>query len=741
MSSPSKPSLKKPKKTQKPPLSFLRRFLLKIVRPLPFSSLPLKPILLGLLLLLTVAFILFVKDLPNPKNLSGDDYPESSLIFAKDGELLYEFFADRKRVPVKKQDLPDHLIQATLAIEDANFYHHLGFDFRGIVRATWRTLTGKRLEGGSTLTQQLVKNALLTQERTVKRKVKEAFLTLFTEILYTKDEILEMYLNQTPYGGTAWGIEAAAQTYFKKPAQDLSLAESALLAGLPAAPTAYSPFSHPDRAKSRQTTVLSRMVETKSISREEADQALSVDLNLAAPTTQIKAPHFVFFVRDYLVDRYGEAVVDTGGLRVTTTLNLPWQEDLETIIASETARLARARVGNGAILVTEPKTGKIRAMIGSKDYFAEDVDGKFNVTTASRQPGSSIKPLNYAIGLDQGKFTAATVFNDMPTCFVQAGQKNYCPSNYDNLFHGPVSLRYALGNSFNLPAVKALYLNGLENFVASASAMGISTFQDPKNYGLSLTLGGGEVRMIDMATAFAVLANGGVRQDLTSIEKVLDRQGQTLEEYQYIPGRRVLSMEASWIVHHILSDDSARSAVFGAGSDLYVKGHPEIAAKTGTTNDRKDNWTIGFSPSQVTVVWIGNNDNSPMSAIASGSVGASSIFAKTVKATLNEEEKSQAPLRPVQVVGRNVCNQTGTLPPPEGCETRYEYFIDRFGPPAPVSLRQTILVDKDTGYPVQRGEEKTNVEFQDHVVVTDLLGTILCLDCSPLAPPSPVIVR
>lgn len=690
------------------------------------------------LLVITPFCLVFFKDLPNPRRLTGN-YPESTLISDQTGKTLYEFYSEKNRQTATLTDISPNLINATLAIEDHAFYRHWGFDLKGLIRASWKTIFKGKLQGGSTITQQLVKNALLTQERTIKRKLKEAVLTLATELLYSKDHILEMYFNQTPYGGTAWGAETAAQTYFGKQAKDLSLAEAALLAGLPAAPSAYSPFSHPDRAKARQELVLARMVETKMISQDEAEKAKETKLIYQDPGISIQAPHFVFYIREYLVDKYGERTVDEGGLNVTTTLDLALQTKLELMLATEAASLSRFRVSNGAILVTEPKTGKIRAMIGSKDYFAEDIDGKFNVTTALRQPGSAIKPINYAIGIDRGKFTAATIFNDMPTCFT-GGPKRYCPDNYDNLFHGPVALRYALGNSFNIPAVKALYLNGVEDFVASASAMGLSTFTDPTRYGLSLTLGGGEVKMTDMAVAFGTLANGGLRQNLTGIEKVTDRNGQVLEDYQHIPGERVLSMEASWIIHHILSDDGARSAVFGSHSQLYVKNHPEVAVKTGTTNDKRDNWTIGFSPSMVTTVWVGNNDNSPMSAVASGTTGASSIFAKAMLLVL-ENKQTDLPPRPAKVVGKNVCNQTGALPPPEGCETRYEYFLDRFGPPPPTALRRDILIDKDTGAPVQPGENKPNAEWQNHLATLDLLGTVLCLDCTVTASPSAVTIH
>jgi len=696
-----------------------------------FKRIPKRWAAVGLVFLTLAGLVLFyliISSLPSPKKLSSFQYPASTLIYDRNDNLLYQIYDDQNRVLVKLNDLSDHLVKATLAIEDKNFYHHHGFDFKGIARAFYKTILGKRLEGGSTLTQQLVKNALLTPERTVERKAKEAILTLATEAIYSKDQILEMYFNQTPYGGTAWGVEAAAKTFFAKSSKDLTLAEAALLAGLPAAPTKYSPFAHPDLAKERQKMVLDKMLETEVISGQDYQRAIEEKLNFASPNTKISAPHFVFYVKEKLVEKYGQAVVDQGGLRVKTTLDLAVQDYAQQTVASEISKLERYNVTNGALLVTQPDSGEILAMVGSKDYFADDIDGKFNVTTALRQPGSSIKPINYATGLVLSKATLATVFNDNPSCFAVSGQKLYCPKNYDGLFHGSVQLRFALGNSFNIPAVKMLGLNGLESFVATASAMGIESFKDPSLYGLSLTLGGGEVKMTEMATAFGTLANGGIRQDLMSILEVKDRNGDVIEEYQKPAGRRVVPMEATYLISHVLLDNGARSAAFGSSSELVVKNHPEVSVKTGTTNDRRDNWTIGYTPGVVVTVWVGNNDNSSMSAVASGVTGASPIWNKTISFVL-KDKKQEWPVKPANVIGKTVCNLTGLLPPPEGCSSRFEYFIKGTEPTQIENLRQTILIDKDTGGPVQPGEEKQNVEFQEHPVVVDPYGTINCLDC------------
>ena len=685
---------------------------------------------LVVLILIGGGVVYILKDMPNPKILSGDTYPESSQLLDRNGKLIYEIYADKRRTAVSLTQIPDGLKKATLAIEDANFYNHGGFDVRGIIRGLWRTIVDRRLQGGSTLTQQLVKNALLTPERTWKRKIKEAVLTVATEALYSKDQILEMYFNQTPYGGTMWGVEAAANGIFNKDVKDLDLAESALIAGLPASPTFYSPFAHPDAAKARQVLVLKRMKELGEITTEQMETAEKEDLPYYVNKSEIQAPHFVFYVKELLTEKYGAKTVNEGGLKITTTLDLDLQNYTQEIVATEIAKLKKMHVTNGALLVTEPKTGQILAMVGSKDYFANDIEGKFNVTTALRQPGSSIKPLNYAAGLESGKVTAASIFNDQPTCFKVEGQRSYCPTNYGNAYHGIQTLRTSLGNSLNIPAVKMLRLNGVESFVASASAMGISTFKNSADYGLSLTLGGGEVMMTDMNVAFGALANMGIKQELTPILSVSDRHGKVLDEYSYVPGDRVLSRETSYIVSNILSDDGARSMVFGSGSMLNIKGHPEVSVKTGTTNDLRDNWTIGYTPDFVTTVWVGNNDNTRMSGVVSGTTGAAPIWNKVMTYILKNKTVKK-PTMPASVVGMQVCNLTGQLIPDGGCDSHYEYFKSEFVPNQKLSLSNNVLINKDTNTIVNDGETAPNTEWQMHQAVKDMSGVWVCLDCPP----------
>jgi penicillin-binding protein 1C len=684
----------------------------------------------AVVLMLIILSAIFLRDLPNPKKLNSGEYPSSSLIYDRNGKLLYEFFADKRRTEVPLDQIPKSVINATLAIEDANFYNHGGFDFKGIIRGLFRTFIERRLQGGSTLTQQLVKNALLTPERTWTRKIKEAILTIATELMYNKNQILEMYFNQTPYGGTIWGVEAAAKGIFGKDVKDLNLAESALISGLPGSPTKYSPFTHPEAAKARQMLVLRRMYELGMISEKEKTDAEGFDLKYSISKGKIEAPHFVFYVKQKLIEKYGEDKVNEGGLQITTTLDLDMQNYAEAAVATEMGKLKNMKVSNGAVLITDPRNGQILTMVGSKDYWATDIDGEFNVTTAFRQPGSSIKPLNYAVGIETGKVTAASVFDDNPTCFKVENQKPYCPTNYGGAYHGIQTLRNSLGNSLNIPAVKILKLNGVEAFVASASAMGLSTLKDPANYGLSLTLGGGEVMMTDMNTAYGVLANGGIKQNLESIIRVVDKTGKVLDETVTNPGERILSRETSYIISHILSDDGARSMVFGSGSLLNIKKHPEVSVKTGTTNDLRDNWTIGYTPDFVLAVWVGNNDNSKMGGVVSGTTGAAPIWNKVMTKILDGKTVKKQTM-PAGVVNMTVCNLTGKLPPDGGCESHVELFKKEYVPTERIALKQSILINKDTGRMVLEGENIPNAEWQEHTVVKDAANVTVCLDCSP----------
>ncbi|MEK7544480.1 MAG: transglycosylase domain-containing protein [Patescibacteria group bacterium] len=569
---------------------------------------------------------LWLRALPNPTLLTVRDIDVTTKVFDRNGALLYEIYADQNRTPLPLSEIPKHVIQATIAIEDKNFYTHQGFSLSGMIRAARETMLRGRVQGGSTITQQLIKSALLTPEVSISRKVKEILLAFWAERLFTKNQILEMYLNQVPYGGTAWGVESAAQTYFGKSAKNLTLAEAALLAGLPAAPTEYSPFgTHVDRAFSRQGEVLRRMVEDRYISEAQAREALSQEIHFARARIGIRAPHFVMYVKELLERRYGPRLVERGGLRIKTSLDLPIQERAEEIVNKQVTQLTSLRVGNGAALVTNPKTGEILAMVGSRDYFDSTREGNVNVTVALRQPGSSIKVVTYAAAMEKG-LTAASILDDSPVSYPQIGGPAYTPVNYDSKFHGFVPLRYALGNSYNIPAVRTIASIGVGAVIDKGRAMGITSWVDENRYGLALTLGGGEVTMLDMATVFGTLANGGTKMDLLPITEVSDYTGKIFERNRPNAHDNAVKPEVAWILGNILSDNNARINAFGPNSLLVIPGKT-VSVKTGTSNDKRDNWTVGYTPDFVTTVWVGNNNNAPMDPfLASGVTGAAPIW-------------------------------------------------------------------------------------------------------------------
>jgi len=605
----------------------------------------------GFIVCLIVLFInqlyLFVTDLPSPRNIGKVNFSQSSHLFDRNGRLLYEIYRYENRTKVDMQIFPKYIKQSTIAIEDKDFFQHNGISFfSGIMRAIKENLSAKSLQGGSTITQQLVKSALLTPERTIQRKIKEIILALWTEKLYTKQEILEMYLNQVPYGGSSYGIEEASKTYFNKSAKDLTLPEAALLAGLPQAPSLYSPYVNPDLATSRRNEVLKKMREQGYISEKEKKDAQASPLVVNPLKTTIKAPHFVFYVKSKLEEEYGIQQVEEGGLKVTTTLDLDIQEEAEKIVKEELEKVKSLNVGNGALLVTRPATGEILAMVGSADYFASP-SGAFNVTTALRQPGSSIKPIMYALSLEKG-FTAASVIDDSPIVFSIAGSQPYKPVNYDGRFHGKVPLRYALANSYNIPAVRVLNSIGVTNFVNFAKKLGISTWTDTSRFGLSLTLGGGEVYMTDMATAFGVFANSGDKVNITSVLRIEKNNN---EMYNLEPHRiKVQNSENAFIISDILSDSFARRIAFGSNSALEIPGY-KVAVKTGTTDEKKDNWTIGYTTDFLVTVWVGNNDNIPMNPyLASGVTGAAPIWNRMMTYLLTKYGNNTGFIKPETIV-------------------------------------------------------------------------------------------
>lgn len=704
-----------------------------------------------------------IMGLPSPRGLK--DYkiiPVSSKIYDRNGKLLYEIYKQQNRTPIKLKDIKPYVWQATVAIEDADFFKHGGISiFGGILRAVKDTFILKKgVQGGSTISQQLVKSALLYPERTIQRKIKEVILAIWMEQILTKQEILELYMNQVPYGGVTYGIQEASQTFFGKDAKDLDLHEAAMLAGLPRATSYYSPITNFDRAKRRQLEVLKRMEDLGYIDSQERQKAISKKLQITPPKDSIKAPHFVFYIRSLLEKQYGTKLIEEGGLKITTTLDYPTQASAEAILKSEIEKVKRLRIGNGATLITRPPTGEILAMVGSYDFFASP-SGSFNVTISdNRQPGSSIKPLNYAVGLDRKLVSPGTVFLDMPTCFLAPGQpKPYCPVNYDGKYHGPVSLRQSLASSYNIPAVKMLTLNSVEDFVASASSQfALSTIVDPRRYGLSLTLGGGEVKMIDMATAFSAFANEGIVKKLVPILKVTDKNGKTIYEYSdpnlkheirsplnypqtiKIGGQRAISKETAFLISNILSDNGARTPAFGATSQLVIK-NKTVSVKTGTTNDLRDNWTIGYTPNFLVAVWVGNNDNTPMSYLTSGVTGAAPIWNR-IMSELLENQPDLKMRQPDGIVGIEKCIyqqslsttqsvDVNTSPPPDAtnCQTRFEYYIKGTENDSGVDVKhETVPVNKTTG--ILTKPDDPDMEMQDKTIIVDKLGSMYCLDCS-----------
>jgi 1A family penicillin-binding protein len=630
--------------------------------------------LIGGLLFGGIAIAYYSRHLPSPTTLIQRDVELSTKIYDRNGELLYGVHGEKDRTLVKLEDVPPYLKDATIAIEDKNFYQHRGFDFTGILRSIRFIVTGRGLAGGSTLTQQLIKNALLTPERTLTRKIKEFILALQIERRYGKDEILQMYLNEVPYGGQAWGIEAASQMYFGKKTPELTLAEATLLAGLPVAPTAYSPHANFEAAKWRQEQVLRRMVEDGYLTQEEADAVKNEELKIRPLGANIRAAHFVMYVRQLLAERYGDKMVEEGGLRVTTTLDVKMQEEAEHIVYEEVNKAAGLLVGNGALLAMEPKTGQILVMVGSKDYFDETTDGNVNVTLRDRQPGSSIKPITYVTAFKQG-YTPASLVMDVKTTFPGGvGLPDYTPENYDGKFRGPIQFRYALGNSINVAAVKVLKLVGIPAMLETAHAMGITTLNEPERYGLSLTLGGGEVKLLDIINAYATFATGGIHREPVALLKVEDKNGKVLEEWRATEGRRVLTEEQAYLISEILSDNNARLEAFGEWSPLRVSGY-QVAVKTGTTDDKKDNWTIGYMPSLAVGVWVGNNDNTPMHPrLASGITGAAPIWNRAMTAFLPRFSKESF-VRPSGIVTATVDKLSGMLPGDGTEATREEIFI------------------------------------------------------------------
>ena len=595
-----------------------------------FHAIPWKKLfIIGLAtgLLFASAILLWVAtlEIPTLDGFEARRITQSTKIYDRTGEvLLFDLHEDIRRTVVPLEDMTRHLKNATIAIEDSEFYEHQGIRPTAILRAVLvnlRVIDGIVGQGGSTLTQQVVKNTLLTREKTIARKVKEWILSLKVEQILTKDEILELYLNEVPYGGNIYGAEEAAQHFFAVSATELSLVQSAYLAALPQAPSRYSPYGNNiNLLEDRKNLVLARMRELGFITNDEYESAVAETVTFEQyGETNIKAPHFVFYVREYLEDTYGREAVYESGLKVISTLDYDLQKIGEEVVSEFAYKNEEDfNAENAALVAVDPNTGQILTMVGSRNYFDEEIDGKFNIATAKRQPGSTFKPFVYGAAFEKG-YTPETVVFDVPTQFSNTCEPSdfttgggcYSPVNYDAVFRGPMTLRNALAQSINIPAVKALHLAGVNNAISTATRLGISTLDKGAGfYGFSLVLGGGEVTPLDLAGAYATLANDGVRHPHTPILRIEDAAGTVLEEYEETPGEQVLSAQSARLVADVLTDIDARTPAYGANSFSF--GNQQVAVKTGTTNDFRDVWIVGYTPNIAVTTWGGNNDNSPI---------------------------------------------------------------------------------------------------------------------------------
>lgn len=668
-----------------------------------------------------ILFAWYGRALPAPDKLS-DSRQNSTVFYDRNDKVIYELYKNKNRVPIKSEEIPDVVKQATVAIEDKHFYKHGGISKMGILRAAIFSMLGNT-QGGSTITQQLIKNVLLTSERKLERKIKEAILAYQVEKKYSKDQILTMYLNEAPYGGNYYGVGTASKAYFNKEPKELKLVEAAFLAGLPQQPTRYSPFINSKGAwKSRTKDVLRRMREDKYIDKNTEKKALAQldKMVFSKQYSDIKAAHFIFFLKDNIEQEFGPGLISKG-VKVKTTLDFDLQEKAEKIVRDEIFKLTKFQVGNGALVSIKSNTGEIITYVGSYD-FANEEYGKYDVVwKGKRQPGSTLKPIEYALALKKG-YTAASLIMDVKTAFPNVTDEDYIPENYDNKYRGPVQMRFTLGNSLNVPAVKMLAMIGVRGFLQQAYSMGISTLEPTdeniKDLGLSASLGGGVTTLLELTQAYSVFANDGNRVEPYGIESIEDFDGNKIYEHKEQSPQSVISKEVSFIVSHILSDNNARLDTFGPNSYLKIPGKT-VAVKSGTTNDKRDNWAIGYTKSITLGVWVGNNDNSPMNkAIASGATGASPIWHDTMKVLLSEFDDGIME-KPEGVEAFEIDSFLGGLPK-DGYPSRTEYFIKGTVPKTVSPFYQTVKVSKETGKIANEVEIKSgNYEEKQFVIIKE----------------------
>lgn len=680
--------------------------------------------LLSFVVLTALAFAWFSKDLPTPRKIAAMKPAVSTKIYDRTGQTLLYETGEEKRTIVNSDQISQYLKDATISVEDGNFYNHHGIDVKEIISAVGSKVLGRtdRLRGASTITQQYVKNSLLTSDRTLIRKIKEAILAVELEFMYSKDEILTMYLNEIPYGSAFAGAEAASRGYFGKGATELTLAEAATLAAIPQSPTYYSPYgTHVDRLIIRRNYVLDQMVKNNKITSEEALKAKEVDTTTVGVAVRprkdsILAPHFAMYVMEKIAEKYGEDMIQRQGLKIITSLDFEKQKAAEQAINDGIGKVQKFGGSNAALVAIDPKTGQVLAMVGSKDYFDTAIDGNVNVADSLRQPGSSFKPFTYATAFKRPEFSPSRIIYDFETDFGGG----YIPKNYNLRNYGPVTIRTALSNSLNVPAVKTMALVGMDNVIKTAEEMGISTISNPKqraNYGLSLALGVAEVRPVEMASAFGVFANNGIRHEINPVLKISDSADKVLYEYkpEDDPGKEVLDPQVAYQMAHVMSDNNARSMIFGTRSQLYFPDRV-VAAKTGTTSDFKDAWTVGYTPSISVAVWTGNSNAVKMKSGADGSVIAAPIFhnfiVSALKNTPNEEFT-----RPSGIQEITVEKYSSKLPSEYSAETLTDIFASWQIPTEKDNIHRIVRVCKGTNLVAP---DSAPAELVENRVITQL---------------------
>ena len=648
-------------------------------------------LVLAPLVLAGVALAAVTRNLPSLDNIETRTTFQSAQIFDRNGQLLWEISdpSGGKRTVVPLDQISPYLIKATLAAEDAHFYDEPGFDPVATARSAVLDLTGQGRSGASTITQQLVRNVLLdpaeAQQQTVQRKLREIVLAQQLTQRYSKDQILEMYLNTVYYGNQSYGVEAASQGYFAKSAKDLSLAEAALIAGLVQSPSALDPTRTdvprtadgiPVATKDRQRYVLERVADNGSITRQEAADAYSQKLTFQSRHVDMKAPHWVMYVKNMVEQQLGDRMLYQAGLRIYTTLDLSYDQKMQKVLQQAKQNILDHGGNNAALIAVNPHTGEILAFDGSLDFNDASIQGQVNVLTSERQPGSSIKPVVYSQAFTKG-WSPGTSIEDVPTCWEDQPGHQWCPHNFDDKFHGQVTARTALGNSLNIPAVKTLEYAGVPQVVDLGQKMGITTWgpDSGKTLGLSLTLGGAEVRPIDLAQVYATLANGGRKMPLVAVRRITDATGNVIQDYQVPSGDQVLDPRVAYMISNVLSDPAAKLFTYGRDTPLILKDRP-AASKTGTTDNYRDTWTAGYTPNLAIVVWVGNTNGTPMKEVLS-SMTAGQIWPAAMEASFQAlnlpEEDFQ---RPDGLVERQVCGDTAMRPGEPACRNDL-FFADR----------------------------------------------------------------